>query len=112
MIETIFITLAALSLIATIFFLTQYGIRIHRINLKEEQEQRIKDHQNKLANGYKWYEWKGYKTWIYYQPYSNYTIELYRKNLNHEGAGYFKSEKDLENWLSASSITLTWSREL
>ena len=111
MIEIIFITLAGLSLIAVIFFLTQYGIRIHRINLKEEQEQRIKDHQNKLANGYKWYEWKGYKTWIYKNPYNNYQ-ELYRKNQNHEGSGYFKSEKDLENWLNASDVTLTWSREL
>ena len=109
MIETIFITLAGLSLLAVIFFLPQYGKRIHRMNLKEEQEQRIKDHQNKLANGYKWYEWRGTEIWITKNYYSG---EIGRTKKRVDGAGYFKSENDLKNYLLADAITLEWSREL
>ena len=110
MIEILFITLAALSLIATIFFLTQYGLRIRQMNLKEEQEQRIKDHQNKLANGYKWYEWRGTEIWISKSYYSGEETGRTKKIVS--GEGYFKSEEDLRKYLLADAITLEWSREL
>ncbi len=112
MIEIILIVLAGLALITLIYVLVQYGLKLEQNRLKQEQEQRNLEHQTRLANGYKWYEWKGYITRIYYDPYSYYSVELYRMNLNREGSGYFKSEKDLEHWLNASNITLTWCREL
>lgn len=110
MIETILIILAGLSLIAVIFFLTQYGLRIRQMNLKEEQEQRDLDHQNKLSNGYKYYEWVGKITRIHRNIYSY--QETRRSYETKSGKGYFKSENDLIRWLSSYAIELTWFREL
>lgn len=110
MIDTILIILAGLSLIAVIFFLTQYGLRIRQMNLKEEQEQRNLDHQNKLINGYKFYEYKGNRTWI---ERNEYRSDYGKKKIEYiEDSGYFKSIEDLERYLIADRITLSWSREL
>ncbi len=65
MIEIILIVLVGLALIALIYVSVQYGLKFRQNRLKEKQEQRNLDHQNKLANGYKWYEWKGYEIWTY-----------------------------------------------
>ncbi len=114
MIDTFLIILAGLSLIAVIFFLTQYGLRIRYLQIKEKEQddlvKRTKEHQDKLDAGYKYYEWKGYETWIYKYYYSQ--EEHSREKRLRNGAGYYKSEDDLKNCLNAEWITLTWSREL
>lgn len=82
MINTILIILAGLSLIAVIFFLTQYGLRIHYLQIKEKEQddliKRTKEHQDKLASGYKWFEWKGYIIWVYTNIFDP-SIEMSRK---------------------------------
>lgn len=115
MIETILIVLAGLSLIAVIFFLIQYGLRIRYLQIKEKEQddlvKRTKEHQDKLDAGYKYYEWKGDRIWIHtniFQPY----LEIYRRTEICNGDDYFKSEKDLRNCLEADKIKLTWFREL
>ncbi len=114
MIETILIILAGLFSVSVIFFLIQHGLKLQHFRIKEKEredlEQRTKEHQNKLANGYKYYEWKGYETWIYRYYYSQ--EEHSRERRLTSGAGYFKSEEDLRNCLNAEWITLTWFREL
>lgn len=115
MIDTILIILAGLSLIAVIFFLTQYGLKIHYLQIKEREQddlvKRTKEHQDKLDTGYKYYEWKGDRVWIHtniFQP----DLEIYRRTEICSGADYFKSKEDLENCLQADKIKLTWFREL
>jgi len=114
MIETIFIILAGLFSVSVIFFLIQYGLKLQDLRIKEKErkelEQRTKEHQNKLACGYKYYEWRGEETWVYRYTY---TQEVHRREKRlTSGAGYFKSEDDLRNCLNAEWITLTWFREL
>ena len=78
--------------------------------MKEKQEQRNLEHQNKLANGYKYYEWAGKIIWIHTNIYSH--RETHRTYETKSGEGYFKSESDLIKWLSSYAIELTWFREL
>lgn len=111
MIETILIVLAGLVLIALIYVLIQYGLKLEQNRLKQEQEQRNLEHQNKLANGYKYYEWKGYEIWTYRYIYNYDGTQKQEKRLKN-GEGYFRSEQDLKNYLSSEFITLTWCREL
>lgn len=111
MIETILIVLAGLALIALIYVLIQCGLKIEQNRLKQEQDKRDLDHQNKLACGYKYYEWKGYEIWTYKYIYTCDGEQKKEKRLK-TGQGYFRSEEDLRNWLNAEWITLTWSREL
>ncbi len=136
MIELFIQIIVAIFLIALIFFLTEYTLKFRQERLKLEdhrnsilkEEQRIneensiaahnrekhrkeKEHQDKLANGYKYYEWRGIITYIHrniFDPGIIMKTTLEYKN----GQGYFKSENDLSNWLLAQSIVLKWCREL
>lgn len=136
MIELFIQIIVAIFLIALIFFLTEYTLKFRQERLKLEdhrnsilkEEQRIneensiaahnrekqrkeKEHQDKLASGYKYYEWRGIITYIHrnmFDPGIIMKTTLEYKN----GQGYFKSENDLSNWLLAQSIVLKWCREL
>ena len=121
MIEIFLNIIVAILIIVIIWFLIQYGLEFRQERLKQEDiinkikeqeylEQRTKEHQNKLANGYKYYEWRGEETWVYRYTY---TQEVHRREKRlTSGEGYYKSEDDLRNCLNAEWITLTWFREL
>lgn len=139
MIELFLNAIVGVLFLTIIWFLIQYGLKFRQERLRQEdyrnkikqeeklqyeqeqerlkrelqvkeQKQKEKEHQNKLANGYKHYEWKGYETWIYRFNHSG--EEKYREKRLISGSGYFKSEEDLKNCLNGDWITLTWSREL
>jgi len=119
-----------------IWFLIQYGLKFRQERLKledhrnevlkeqqrineeksierynKEKEQKDQEHRNKLASGYKYYEWKGIITYIHRNMFDP-NIIMHRQIEHKNGRGYFKSENDLEKYLLAENIVLKWSREL
>ncbi len=136
MIEIFLNIIVGILIVAIIWFLIQYGLKFRQERLKLEdhrnsilkEQQRIneeksierynkekeikeKEHQDKLADGFKRYEWKGIITYVQrnmFNPSIVMTTRIEYKN----GVGYFKSEYDLEAYLLAQSIVLKWCREL
>lgn len=132
MIELFLNIIVGILFLTIIWFLIQYGLKFRQERLKQEdyrnsilkEEQKIneensiaahnrekqrkeKEHQDKLANGFKYYEWKGIHRNIF-DPGIIMRTTLEYKN----GQGYFKSEEDLKRYLWSEKISLTWSREL
>lgn len=122
MIEIFLNIIVAIFLIVLIFFLIEHTLKFRQERLKledyrnkvreqEDLDKRTKEHQDKYADGYKYYYWKGYVTLIHTNIFDP-GQELYRSTEVRNGEGYFKSEEDLRNCLGADKIKLTWSREL
>lgn len=122
MIEILINILAGILLITIIYFLIQYALKFrqerliqedyrNKVREQENLDERTKNHQSKLASGYKYYEWKGTVTWVHRNMFDPSIIM--KTTIEHKsGEGYFKSQNDLENYLLAQSIILKWNREV
>lgn len=135
MIDILLNIIVGILFLAITYFLIQYGLKFKQERLKQEdyrnevlaekarileeniiqkakekEEEKQQEHQNKLNDGYKYYEWKGVYNIAHLNMFT--CDEMYRTEVPKNGEGYFKSEEDLRKFLRAENIYLRWCREI